>query len=335
MLCPGVMSHANSFWQQPSPEDAASLVARTHATRRRILSMRECCDHGKEPCALNLLPWQHVQVGDDHVVSFIPTPGMACNSRAVAWRSPHQLWASEKGAVKLWDLRNLQQSVCEYLTDDTFVHSLCAVREGVVAGTLRGSYSMAFAPDGALCPLTVRGMPREAAGSCVSVTAVPGEMADTTAVVTSFRRLHHWAGDDGPDGLEHHSVGILNHDADTAYRWSAGHQIHGFESVSTATRCASLRLHGYAAGGKGGVMMLCGGHEMGGTVRVWAAGPGADKVTHVGDLGPTGQHPVDKLHVRQVAMASNAPGCWTVAALRTRAFSTSDPSLSVYSVACV
>ena len=268
-----------------------------------------------------------VQAREEHVVHYISTPEVNNNCRAVAWRSEHQLWLSQKGAVKLFDMRQLSREVAGYTTDDTYVHRLCVAREGVIAATLRGSYAMALPPNGTVWPLVVRGMPRETGGTCVSVAAVTDSAGVATDVVTSFRRAGPTAG--AAAGLEHHTIRTLAHGhAPAVQQWEAGGQVHGFESVLTQARCAAVHV---PVRGES-LLALCSGDEASGAVRVWAARQHAQRSMQVvGDLAPACKGP-GKAHVRHVEATALTTGGWLVSALRTQPLAFAEASLTVYRI---
>ena len=266
----------------------------------------------------------------------IPSPNAANACQAVAWRSEHQLWASDRNALKLWDLRAVAHPLATYQLDQTPVHSLCPCNEGVIAGTLSGSYAMSFQPDGRVQQLACLGMPGETAGSCVSVALAPAAQAQngstaSDAVVTSFRRSSQLEGD-----VEHHSLGCLSQGAfeHAPRQWLRNSaRITGFASTMTATRCAALWV--------GGTPVLCGGDESTGAIRAWRLrGGGLGAAESIGELrdgihqhhGSAARGLSAAAHVRHVAVAPSAEGAWTVAALRTKASSTAEPVISLYHV---
>ena len=196
-----------------------------------------------------------VHIVSDHVVSTIPTSGLH-SCKAVAWRSEHQLWASDSKTLKLWDLRRLSQSVGSYAVDDTPVLSICAMgEECVVVGTQRGSYAVACQPDGSGVLLT----PPSIAGPCASVAVAPAPDHRSAAVVTTYQGAPARSAAASGD-LAHRVVSRLSKRVPVPSRnaWAA-------QSVCTMpapapqgvrARCEVLRLSS--------TTVLCGGDATGG-----------------------------------------------------------------------
>jgi hypothetical protein len=257
-----------------------------------------------------------IQVADDHIVSFIPACGPTSCS-ATGWRTEHQVWASDMDQVKLWDLRNTQQCVAQYHLRGAVIHSLCAVQEGVIAGSQLGSHAMAFEPDGQLRLL----QNAQACAPCVSVVAISEAKYGCAWIITTCQPAR--AG----QGCSQHNVGAWTKAQQGAGRtWRPGGCMH--EPAVLQSRGAALQLPI--------ANMFCSGDAATGAVKVWGLGwdggaPGTANPKLAGELPCTQRAACT--NVRQVAAARVAgSGAWAVAALRTRTYSTLDPTLTLYSV---
>ena len=268
-----------------------------------------------------------MHIASDHVVSTIPTSGLH-SCKAVAWRSEHQLWASDSKTLKLWDLRRLSQSVGSYAVDDTPVLSICAMgEECVVVGTQRGSYAVACQPDGSGVLLT----PPSVAGPCASVAVAPASDHRSAAVVTTYQGASVRSATASGDAA-HCVVSRLSKRVPVPPRnaWAAQSMctVPAPAPQGVRARCEVLRLSS--------TTVLCGADAMGGAVRVWDVGlqaaPQQPRV--LGDLASTGERQAAGaalLCVQQVTAALGEHGSWAVAAVRVRAHNPA-PMLTLYKV---
>ena len=218
-------------------------------------------------------------------------------------------------------MRNLARSVCDLRPAKGAVHSLAAVREGVLAGTASGAYAMAFAPDGAIRPLPVAAPPlgsAAAAPRCVGVCAAPIAHAESV-IVTSFQ----WPS----AGTVSHSVGVL--------RGVESPLGAGWRQVSTlcgAAHRASVQGRALRVPGNDGVTLFVGADDVSGAVQLWEAseGGGGAPLTCLGGAG------LQQARLLHVDAAVTSPQRWGIATVRAPgqgSAQTSGPQLTLTSVA--